>query len=203
MPLVANGVYLYQGDRAYEAEVTYYLKFQILSALASLARINDYDPRFTWDNRCQYYHYYCDHLLYSIGQISNRFICNDKETKKIKERKRLNCCNYRFTEAEYPILADKRARNTIEHIDEHNQNIIESRNGVGGFNLIDNETKSDLVIELKSKRSIYPYILDLHNSEILIYRKNAGEINISLVELKDELLRLQKSIEAFESMIVF
>lgn len=203
MPLATNGVYLYQGDRAYEVEVTYYLKFQILSALASIARINDYDPRFTWDNRCQYYHYYCDHLLYSIGQISNRFISKDKEKQNLKERKRLNCCNYRFTETEFPILSDKRARNTIEHIDEHNRMIIESRNGVGGFNLIENETKSDLVKELKSKRSIYPYILDLLNSEILIYRKNAEEINLSLVELKAELLRLQKSIEAFESMIVF
>lgn len=201
MPLITEGVYVRCDDSNYEAETTYYLNFQILSALASLDRLNNYDDRFLWENRCQYYHYYCDHLLYSIGQISNRFIINPNEKDRLlKERKQLNRANYQFSETNYPILSDKNARNTIEHIDEHNQNIISKKHGVGGFNLIDSETDMVLIKELRSRRETHIYTLDLLKKELLIHRKGK-DITISLESLHNELLQLQNNVKAFQCLV--
>lgn len=201
MPLDLNGVYLDCGDRAYEAESAYYLNFQIISALASLERLERYDPNFAWENRCQYYHYFCDHLLYSLGQISNRFLINErKDSKQRKERKEYNRLNFRFSEAAYPILSDKCARNVIEHIDEYNQCIIENKRGVGGFNLIDSETEPELATVLRSRKDTHPYTLDAIQRTLLIRRKNE-DLSISLELLRDELLCLQRSVKSFLTII--
>ncbi len=108
----------------------------------------------------------------------------------------MNRGNYQFSEANYPILSDKHARNTIEHIDEHNQVIISKKHGVGGFNVIDSETDMNLIQELKSSRDTHIYTLDLVNKELLIHRKDI-DITISLESLHDELLQLQKSVKEF------
>lgn len=201
MPLIAKGVYADCGDKAFEKETTYYLNFQILSSLASLERLDLYDDRFSWENRFQYYHYYCDHLLFSIGQISNRFIITPRDKNHtIKERKGFNSANYQFVEHDFPILSDKRARNMIEHIDEHNQSIIENHHGVGGFNLIDTETDSGLANDLRSRRDTHPYTLDLIRRELLIRWKN-DDVTISLEKLRDELLALQNNVKSFEKII--
>ena len=90
MPLMTSGVYIGSDDRGYEAETSYYLNFQIISALASLAKIDSFNDSYGWENPCQYYHYYTDHLLFSIGQITNRFQVNNRDSEKEKERKTLN-----------------------------------------------------------------------------------------------------------------
>ncbi len=160
MPMIANGVYADCGDRAYEAETTYYLNFHIISALVSLIHLDKYEDDFEWENQCQYYHYYCDHLLYSIGQISNRFVKTDKDKSNITKRKDINCKNYSFSSTYYHILSNKQARNVIEHIDEYDQKIIAEKRGVGGFNLIDVDTEKELIEELRTRTDTHPYILD-------------------------------------------
>ena len=82
MPLMTSGVYIGSDDRGYEAETSYYLNFQIISALASLAKIDSFNDSYGWENPCQYYHYYTDHLLFSIGQITNRFQVNNRDSEK-------------------------------------------------------------------------------------------------------------------------
>lgn len=202
MPLDPNGVYLDCGDKAFEAESAYYLNFQIMSALASLERLESFDPHFAWENRCQYYHYYCDHLLYSLGQISNRFLVNEqKDSALLKERKQCNRMNFRFSEAAYPILSDKRARNVIEHIDEYNQGIIENKRGVGGFNLVDAETDSALINDLRSRKETHPYTLDMLCNTIYIRRKN-DDLSIRLEPLRAELLQLHRSVKDFMDAIM-
>lgn len=200
MPLIAGGLYIDCGDKAYEAETTYYLNFHILSALASKERLLSFENQFIWENKCQYYHYYCDHLLFSIGQISNRFIVRKKDKTIIRERKKLNRMNYHFYENDYPILSNKTARNTIEHIDEYNSDIIENNHGVGGFNLISTDTDVKLIQDLRCNRSIYPYTLDLINNELLIYR-NGEDVSVQLDSLHGELLKLQKSVKEFLTYI--
>ena len=106
MPLMTSGVYIGSDDRGYEAETSYYLNFQIISALASLAKIDSFNDS---------YHYYTDHLLFSIGQITNRFQVNNRDSEKEKERKTLNRGNYQFSEDRFPLLSDKKARNVVEH----------------------------------------------------------------------------------------
>ena len=155
MPLMTSGVYIGSDDRGYEAETSYYLNFQIISALASLAKIDSFNDSYGWENPCQYYHYYTDHLLFSIGQITNRFQVNNRDSEKEKERKTLNRGNYQFSEDRFPLLSDKKARNVVEHIDEYNLNIIESNRGVGGFNLIDASTESTRVQTLDAFNELF------------------------------------------------
>ena len=200
MPLLAEGVYIKSDDKGYEVETSYYLNFQIISALASLAKIDSFTDSYEWENRCQYYHYYTDHLLFSIGQIANRFQVTDRDPEKEKNRKNLNWSNYQFSEDRYPLLSDKKARNVVEQIDEYNLKIIESNRGVGGFNLIDANTDSALVDTLRANRHTHPYTLDLLSHELFIRRKNE-DITVSLEKLKSELLSLKESVKSFMEFI--
>lgn len=190
MPFVNSGVYIYttEKERSYEIETSYYLEFQIRSALISIEKLRNHNDDM-FDNKFQYYHFYTDHLLYSLGQISNRFIEGNKDRKLVIERKKSNCRDFEFNSYKYPNLSNKVGRNTIEHIDEHNQNIIEIRRGVGGFNLIDSETESDLIDVFRTKRHTHPYTLDLLSFEILIVRQEK-EININIDDLESELKTL-------------
>ena len=188
--------------RVLRDETSYYLNFQIISALASLAKIDSFNDSYGWENPCQYYHYYTDHLLFSIGQITNRFQVNNRDSEKEKERKTLNRGNYQFSEDRFPLLSDKKARNVVEHIDEYNLNIIESNRGVGGFNLIDASTESTLVQTLRTNRHTHPYTLDLLSHELFI-RRNDENLTISFEKLKSELLTLRKSVKSFMEISSF
>lgn len=199
MPLLQNGVYIGNDEGPYEAESAYYLNFHILSALVSIEHLFCFEPSELWENKCQYYHYYTDHLLFCIGQIANRFVIGNSNGLRL-DRKKKNRDNYRFTDERYPILSNKDARNAIEHIDERNQQIIAAKNGVGGFNLIDNDTAPNLEMILREKKDLHPYTLDLKKNEILIRSNNIDWI-ISITELKAELESLLHSVRDFRELI--
>ncbi len=203
MPLIMPGVYIETEDRPYEAESCYYLNFQIISALVSLEYIMMSNPKILvlFENKYQYYHYYADHLLYSIGQICNRFVITPKDRGVVLERKQANIQNFQFTPDNFPILNDKRGRNTIEHLDEHNRKIIEMCDGVGGFNLIDVDTEPSLITHLRDKRETHPYTLDLISREILIVRNGEEKLSINIDDLKNELLKLRSNVKYFSDMI--
>lgn len=197
MSMLAPGVYSDDEDKSYEVESGYYLAFQITSALFSLENILNRTVQNygLLKNKYQYYHYYCDHLIFSIGQIANRFDVKDDDTRLILERKNANIRNFDFSKDKYPILSNKQIRNTIEHIDEHNQRIIKKYRGVGGFNLIDVDTDPEIVTELTTNRREHPYTLDLTKKELLIMR-NDKELKLSFDALYRELIDLQKSVKS-------
>lgn len=192
MPFILPGMYCDTGDKAYEVESSYYLEFQIKSALISIKKIKSFTDE-DFDSKYQYYHYYTDHLLYSMGQIGNRFIIKKGDKGLTLERKEENRQNFEFSESIYPILSNKAGRNTIEHIDEHNQKVIVNNKGVGGFNLIDIDTDKLLIETLYNERQTHPYILDLLNDKILIIR-NEKEIDIRISDLEQELTSLLNSV---------
>ena len=189
MSLHPNGAYVDDGSQAYEIESAYYLDFQIQSALTSMKLFYTSIDESVWNSKYQYYHYHSDHLLFSMGQIANRFI-----GKKDEGRKRTNRENFRFSENDYPLLSNKAPRNAIEHIDERNVEIIKKKQGVGGFNAIDKDTPSELADTLRTKRDINPYVLDLVSGELLI-RDGNNDLTIRLEELEKELLSLQQSVK--------
>ena len=201
LPLITRGVYCDSGEKAYERESHYYIDFQISSALISINSIlNGFPDNVLFKNKYQYYHYFCDHLLYSIGQISNRFIITKNDRGVILERKKMNLKNFNFSSDAFPILSDKRARNVIEHIDEYNQKIINRQRGVGGFNLIDESTQEELINILKTTKSIHPYTLNLINKELYIRYKD-NDIIISIDNLKCELNQLQLNVNELLAVI--
>lgn len=198
MPLDDNGDYVESAgnDKAHEYEASYYLNYHIVSSLSSLDHLYEHDGSYNWENRCQYYHYYTDHLLFSIGQIAERFMIHKSDSDISKRLKTMNCRNYRFEEDKFPILSNKKPRNIIEHIDEKNRTAITKYSGVGGFNLIDDTTEDELASELRKRRDVNPYTLDLIHRELLITGDDA-EITISLENLNKELLQLRGNIKMF------
>lgn len=201
MPLVTPGLYIDNRDKAFEKEESYYLDFQVLSALVSFENIVSIEPNFSvFNNKCQYYHYYCDHLLFSMGQIANRFIVKERDSGIVLERKHANANNFLFSPETFPILSDKKARNVIEHIEEYNQKIIKKNHGVGGFNLIDTELSADIIKVLIQNRNTHPYTLNLIDSELLI-TWDENEITIKLGELKKELIQLKENVKSFLQII--
>ncbi len=205
MPLIAPGVYANCGDIANEAETTYYLRFHIKSALISLDMISTYNQEKdkVFENKSQYLHYYTDHLLYSLGQIAERFRVKDKPSAKeadYYERRKLNRKNFQFTDNDFPLLSNKDFRNTIEHIDEHNIDVINNHNGVGGFNYIDDDIHDELANTLLSTRQNHIYTLDLSKNLLYITRQG-NELVLDFALLTDELNRLMMNVNSFASYI--
>ena len=203
MPLITTGLYARCDDVANEAETTYYLRFYINSALISLYMISNYNSKDDniYESKGQYYHFYVDHLLYSMGQISERFRLSKKCKKnEYDERRIINRKNYQFSDKEFPILSNKDFRNTIEHIDEHNINVIAEYTGVGGFNYIDDSTSESLNDKLLSKRINHIYTLNLRKNEVYITR-NGNELTLDLTSLKAELNHLMENANSFASFI--
>ena len=201
MPIIARGVYSDSGEKSYERESHYYIDFQISSALISIDNIlNGNFNSTSFKNKYEYYHYFCDHLLYSIGQISNRFIITKKDKGLVLERKKMNLQNFNFSTNTFPILSDKRARNMIEHIDEYNQTIIFEHHGVGGFNLIEEDTQEELVKILETTKNVHPYTLNLKEKELYIRYKN-DDIIIGMDDLKSELNKLRTNVNELIELI--
>lgn len=200
MPLV-SGVYIKNSETPYEAESCYYLDFQITSALFSIDRLfSEPVEHPLFRNKCQYYHYYTDHLIYTLGQISSRFVITPKDKGINLERKQANVQNFGFSDDTFPILSDRDVRNTIEHIDEHNQSIIKENKGVGGFNMIDSKTSEESVAFFRNNRLTHPYTLDLLAHEILVVRKG-NNVEINLDDLKEELLQLKRKVDYFHDIV--
>lgn len=200
MPLSEEGIYIHNEDTKYEFEVCYYLKFQIISALYSINCINNYKTvdLTILNSESEYLHYYTDHLLYSIGQISLRFIKNkaNSDDRLIQ----LNCSNFRFNIKNYPILSNKKYRNTIEHINEYNEYAIKNFKSVGGFNYLDIGLDEDMMNYIKKNKKNHIYTLDLINKKIYIQRKET-ELVLDIINLTNELKNLQKSVESFWNII--
>lgn len=187
--------YINTPDDAYEAETSYYLHFQLVSALISLDHIYNckYSDSDLFESKAQYYHYYTDHLLYSLGQIAERFreSNNPNSTNDYFVRRSANRINYGFDKNNYPILSNKAFRNTIEHIDEHNIEVIKKHDAVGGFNTIDENTPEERKDTLRNKRNNHTYTLDLLLKRLYIEREDTP-LTMNLDDLKNELLDLKK-----------
>lgn len=138
--------------------------------------------------------------MYSMGQISARFIDSPHNKQVVKKLKQLNRQNFSFSAAAYPILSSKAYRNTIEHIDEHNCGLIQKYNGVGGFNFIDAEVDDGLIERLRTDRKTHPYTLDLLEKKIYIQRKDSA-MTINIPDLKAELSALKNAIDSFIQII--
>ena len=147
-----------------------------------------------FENKYQYY-YHTDYPLYSIGQISARFFISKKKDKGITlERKRMNVKNFQFSSDVFPILSDRKCRNTIERIDEHNQKLLGCAKKWVVLTwllriLPQNSSK------LRTRRTTHPYTLDSLNREILIVCSGEELLSINLNNLKEELLRLFSNIK--------
>lgn len=138
----------------------------------------------------QYYRYYVDSLFYFLGLINDRFIYKYNKTdedlrRKKEERIKLNRNNYQFQDEEFIIICNKMPRNIIEHLDERNVKTMLASSGVGGFNVIFEDSDSNMVATIKSNRKLYPYNLDLKNKKVLFYNIQAKleeekEIDINL-----------------------
>lgn len=210
MPLFVKGCYINSGeDYPYELETTYQLKYYITSALISIECILEpIDVMVSkFENIVQYYRYYVDGLFYFLGLINDRFIykynkVDENLRNKKEERIKLNRSNYQFQDEEFIIICNKMPRNIIEHLDERNVKTMLASCGVGGFNVIFEDSDSNMVAAIKSNRKLYPYNLDLKNKKVLFYNIQAKleeekEIDIDIFKLQGELKKLEKNVNDF------
>lgn len=209
VPLFVKGCYARcNEDYPYEVETTYQLKYYISSALISIDCILEPDEtmigRFV--SKVHYYRYYVDNIFNYLGLINDRFVCKNSRdvdlTQKKKERIELNKNNYYFSEVEFSILVNKTPRNIIEHLDERNVKTMMVSRGVGGFNVIFEDSDPNMVAAINSNREFYPYNLDLVNKKILFYNIQAGpddikEFEIDMLKMQDELKKLEQYVNEF------
>lgn len=208
MPLHPCGAYIENTElKPYEFESSYYLHYHIISAIHAIEMIlnKNESVALMFENESQYYHFYCDHLLFSLGQITDRFYCSkkNKDYATLEPLIELNKRNYQFNETVFPILSDKKCRNTIEHIFEHNRKIIAQYGGVGGFNTISNSSDKGLIEAVTKRQEQHPYTLHLDNYELHIERnsKNREHLILSLINVKSELNDLLKNVNVLISYL--
>lgn len=125
---------------------------------------------------------------------------------KKQERVAVNQTNYQFNNQEFSVLSDKTPRNIIEHLDERNVKTVIEKAGVGGFNVIFDDSAPDMVTAIKTQREFYPYNLDLVDKKVLFYNTQAQigdvkEIDIDLIATQDELKKLLKNVNDFAQFL--
>jgi len=202
MPLLIEGVYVDTLEKGYEAESCYYLLFQIKSVYMCINKLTEKPQKFDcemWDNDCEFYHFYCDHLLFSLGQISNRFVYSGKE-KTYKARIKDNCNNFRFSEDLFPIISNKQIRNTVEHIDEYDIDTIGGYKGVGGFNVIFDNMEAKIREAIIDTKQLHPYYFDVRSREIVVHRASKRLV-VNLEQLSEELSRLRDNVLHLRSFL--
>lgn len=140
-----NGAWIeYKDEFYYDFETTYYLKYNIEKAKMALNKLYKEESEATqYSNRCVYYHIYIDLLMQAMGQIANRFLHLNKEKEEEQRIRNKNQKEYQFNNENYPLLSNKIFRNFVEHIDEKNLIFIRENGGVGGFNVIFEETTEE------------------------------------------------------------
>lgn len=198
--LLLKDVYCKDGSFPYEVETSYYLGFYVKSVLFSIELISKPHLQDDIINIAQYYHYYTDHLLFSMGQIYERF-SDKKKNERYKERCNANRMNYDFKEETFPLLSNKIFRNIMEHIDEYNYDVTNENGGVGGFNYIDSNTSLALADSLRKDRKKHIYTLDLVEGFIYLTGKNQEEHSLRIEDIKNEAIRLECNINSFVSFI--
>ena len=203
MALIARGVYADTGEKAFEAETCYYLLFHIHSihfCIDQLGQKRESIDLSEWRNECEFYHFYCDHLLFSLGQISNRLVITRRTKEKYKERIEENRKNFNFEDALFPIISEKNIRNTIEHIDEYDVDIVSEMGGVGGFNVIFDDLNEIIKDRIINSKDAHPYCYDTVEQKIVVHRSGTRLV-ISIEELCNELSILEEAVNYLQSFI--
>ncbi len=186
-----TGIWIDTNERKYEFETAYYLKYNLEKAKFAIEKIYSKDINFQeYSNKCVYYHIYIDLLMESMGQILNRFELNGKN--KYDDIRKNNCKSYDFNQVNYPVLCEKEFRNFVTHIDERNIDFILKNKGVGGFNVIfddtpENEKKAYLNFKLQNNT------FDLVHKIYYIYsNKKESTINLKIELLKNDIKKLEE-----------
>ena len=202
MPFIKDGIYvLTKDDAPFEAEVCYYLAYHVKSAIISIEKMlaERVNP-LGFNSEVQYRHYYTDHLIFSLGQIANRFWKKSNQSQIYKHRVDANVDLFKFTASEYPTLCSeliKSIRNTVEHIEEYNIKTIQTSRGVGGFNTINENTDVKQLAAVKGRDDVHIYTLNL--VEHVLYVKRDDKLLLDLDSLKTDLTKLYKRIEYVNS----
>lgn len=192
-----TGVWIEYGDKiCYDFETTYYLKYNIEKAKIALNKLFKEESEVSqYSNRCVYYHIYIDLLMQAMGQIANRFLHLNKENEEEQKIRNKNQEEYQFNNKNYPLLSNKKIRNFVEHIDEKNLIFIRNNGGVGGFNVIFEETTEEDekgFLNTKTQNNT----LDLKNHRYCIYdNREQKTISLDLNKLCLELKSLSETNE--------
>lgn len=188
---VKTGIWIDTNQKLYEFETAYYLKYNLEKANFAIEKIYSKENNFQeYSNKCVYYHIYIDLLMEAIGQILNRFELKGKN--KYDEIRKNNCKSYGFNPKNYPVLYEKEFRNFVTHIDERNIDFILKNKGVGGFNVIfeetpENEKKAYLNFKLQNNT------FDVVNKIYYIYsNKRESTINLKIDLLKKDIKKLEE-----------
>ncbi len=181
------------GYKIYEWENAYYLGYNIEKAQFAISNILTQNVDFTkYSNPCTYYHIQVDILIEALGQISSRFIPNDRNLQKYEEIKTNNRTSYDFTSEEYPILYNRKIRNYVTHINERNIDSIIQHKGLSGFNIVAPHINPEYDKKYLSPKCSHNTLNLLDNT---YYVYNITEEKYESINLKDLGIELNKLSE--------
>ena len=162
----------------------------------------NYDEE-VYGTRYVYYFFHLQSLLTACGNITSAFF-NPKPYssinpdtrrydggiyRRIEESARRFRDQYGITRERYNLIFQKEMRNTVIH---SNERIIEHNGRLGDFNIIDHTTPQTVIDEILGTPHLRT--IDLRTMRYYTYDRRKRQIMISLHELEQQLVDLQRAI---------
>ena len=178
-------------DKMSQFEQLYYMDYYIRSALYTINKIiNGIFNSNPFLSEIQQYHYYTDHLVNLLGQISQRMHSTKKNhTTTFDEMFKVDSSQFNN------IMRNKKIRDIVEHINEKDSSALNKYNQVSYFNVIKNENEN-IAKEVQDDNKVFMYTLDLTNYSIIV-REESEKYTLNIIEFRNELEKLQRLVDKY------
>lgn len=190
-----NGMFIEQrfNGGCREFENAYFINYYLKCSMWAIDKLLEYAEADLDAINITKIHFLSDILLFYIGQISDRFCINKKNTE-LNEIRKQNKSRYNFNNR-YKILSSRDARNAMTHIFEKDYSAIKTNKNISLFNVISDKVDSKLIDKYDKNIEYFAYIVDFRSKVIIIRNQEEDKIKIDIFELKNELNNLCNELE--------
>lgn len=194
----------FDNEDKYRFESTYYIRYNAKRALYAMSKLKDQANEENPD--VFICHVYLDMLLEASGAVRRRF-CTDGDLSNERLQQYLNNCKeYEYDDSAFPVLCRiYTVRNSVEHIDERDDRLIENDSFYGTFNAIHSCMEQEMVDGLTDSSKPQNNLLDIDSMTFTTFVRKGGKHlareSISLTKLEQELTRIHERAELIWSYI--
>ena len=165
-------------------------------AIISLDAINR--GKISWDefygDPYLFYFFHMQSVLTAQGNIWNVLFRGNGSSQARRNREKLKQ-EFGIDPKDYPLVGDKRFRNTNEHFDDRYHRF---RGRLGDFNIIENST--DPFVRRALLDTPHLRTIDLEKMRYITYDNNGEQIFLDLIELRAEMYTMLQKISTCDRM---
>ena len=205
---ISGGYYVptkeqFDNEGKYRFESTYYIRYNARRALYALGKLEEQVGEDSPD--VFICHVYLDLLLDASGMVRKRFITEGNLSDERYQQYTNNRKEYEFSDDTFPVLAAiHKMRDSMEHIDERDDRLIEGDSFYGTFNVVHADMDQEMVDGLMDTSKSQNNLLDIDGMTYTTFVRKGGKLvrdSTSRIELKAELTRILERAERIWSYV--